>query len=57
MVGNNLWGEVVHADLPALNGRLHVLGRLLLVPYLPVHSVLEARPDTRCVCVCVCVCV
>ncbi|KAL8603906.1 hypothetical protein ACOMHN_005126 [Nucella lapillus] len=47
-INNNLWAEVVTSDIPAVNGHVHIINRLLYIPYHTIsqllHSMQELRP-------------
>ena len=47
---NNMAATVVRGDIPAVNGWVHVIDRLLTVPYSSVAEVLASSPDMRSVC-------
>ena len=47
MINNNVWAEVVTSDIPAANGHVHVISRLLLLPCDVMEDLLTSRPELR----------
>ncbi|CAG5120492.1 unnamed protein product, partial [Candidula unifasciata] len=47
VANNNIMAEVVQANIPAVNGWIHIINRVLAVPYESVADVLSTRDDVR----------
>ncbi|XP_076439131.1 transforming growth factor-beta-induced protein ig-h3-like [Babylonia areolata] len=46
-INNNLWAEVVTPDIPAVNGHVHIINRLLYIPYHTVSQLLHTMEELR----------
>lgn len=49
VANNNVMAEVVKANIPAVNGWIHIIDRVLTVPYESVVDILATKDDVRCV--------
>ena len=47
VINNNLWAEVVTPDIPAVNGHVHIINRLLYIPYHSVSHLLNNMEELR----------
>ncbi|XP_070177843.1 uncharacterized protein [Littorina saxatilis] len=47
VINNNLWAEVVTSDIPAVNGHVHIINRLLFIPYHNVAHLLSTMDELK----------
>ncbi|XP_025082165.1 fasciclin-1-like isoform X2 [Pomacea canaliculata] len=47
VINNNVRAEVLTSDIPAVNGRLHIIRHLLYIPYNSVMQLLQSMDETR----------
>ncbi|XP_059159648.1 uncharacterized protein LOC131943508 [Physella acuta] len=45
VVNNNMMAQVLVSDIPAVNGWIHIVDRILTVPYVTVADVMGSRED------------
>ncbi|XP_050398819.2 fasciclin-1 isoform X2 [Patella vulgata] len=46
-INNNLWARVIKPDIPASNGRIHVIDTIFYLPYMTIAEALENMEELK----------